>query len=98
MPGRTDINFGGGGVGAERKADAAMGDLGVVAGSHQNVAGLDVAGGTGGTGGDSDTGGVKIELDRFALGGLEAGVQKMRQAMGGGAVDADEAGNGWRGC
>ena len=65
-----------------------MGDLSVVAGSHQNVAGLDVAGGTGGTGGDSDTSGVKIELDRFALGGLEAGVQEMRQAMGGGAVDA----------
>ena len=65
-----------------------MGDLSVVAGSHQNVAGLDVAGGTGGTGGDSDTGGVKIELDRFALGGLEAGVQEMRQAMGGGTVDA----------
>ena len=38
--------------------------------------------------GDSDISGVKIELDRFALGGLEAGVQEMRQAMGGGAVDA----------
>ena len=86
--GHDAVNFGGGSVGAERETDAAVGDLGVVAGSHQDVAGLDVTGGTGGTGGDGDAGVVKVELDGFTLGSLKTGVQEVRQAMGGGAIDA----------
>lgn len=83
--------------GGEGEANGAMGNLGVTGGSHENVRRLAIARSASGTSRDGDVGErVEVELDRFAFGGLEGGVEEVgEEVVAGGRVLECGRRRGW---